>query len=225
MVLVPPEPLLGASCRTSPSQARLCFGVMRQGCGRASTAPASVGEGDSAGAGSLPGACWEQTGRFPHSEERDKPSMARTADARVGSDGSLKKNRVSSGPPEHPPPAQFQPRKRRSEVAAVELRPKPRRLSSSGPRLAHVAGTAGEGAGSRAWHARQGQEYGRDHDDGRGPAGYHSLEKLWDPRAIAPSLGPSVDTAKRLAEKPGVPLYRPAGRYIALRSELNAWLT
>ena len=123
-----------------------------------------------------------------------------------------------------PPPRSCHPKRGRG-VATVERRPQPRRLWSSGPRRAHVGGTEGEGAGSQAWHARQGQEYGRDHDDGRGPPGYDSPEKLWGRRAIAQALGLWVETTRRLAEKQGGrPIYRPAGRYVALRSEINAWL-
>jgi len=49
-------------------------------------------------------------------------------------------------------------------------------------------------------------------------------EKIWGLGAIAKALGLSVDTTRRLADEQGVPIYRPAGRYFALRSELNAWL-
>ena len=49
-------------------------------------------------------------------------------------------------------------------------------------------------------------------------------EKLWGLGNIARALGLSVDTTRRLASRPGVPIYRPDGRYFALRSELNAWL-
>ena len=49
-------------------------------------------------------------------------------------------------------------------------------------------------------------------------------EKIWGLGPIARALGVSVDTARRLAARPGVPIYRPDGRYFALRSELNAWL-
>ncbi|WP_245639396.1 DNA-binding protein [Rubellimicrobium mesophilum] len=49
-------------------------------------------------------------------------------------------------------------------------------------------------------------------------------DKIWGLRAIAQALGLSVDTTRRLASKPGVPIYQPAGRYFAVRSELNAWL-
>lgn len=49
-------------------------------------------------------------------------------------------------------------------------------------------------------------------------------EKIWDLPAIAACLGVSVDTARRLAKKEGVPIYRPGGRYFALRSELLRWL-
>ena len=49
-------------------------------------------------------------------------------------------------------------------------------------------------------------------------------EKLWGLRAIARALGLSVDATRRLAKKPEVPIYRPDGRYFAVRAELNAWL-
>ena len=49
-------------------------------------------------------------------------------------------------------------------------------------------------------------------------------EKIWGLGNIARALGLSVDTTRRLASRPGVPIYRPDGRYFALRSELNAWL-
>ena len=48
--------------------------------------------------------------------------------------------------------------------------------------------------------------------------------KIWGLGNIARALGLSVDTTRRLAARPGVPIYRPDGRYFALRSELNAWL-
>ena len=49
-------------------------------------------------------------------------------------------------------------------------------------------------------------------------------EKIWGLGNIARALGLSVDTTRRLASRPGVPIYRPDGRYFALGSELNAWL-
>lgn len=50
--------------------------------------------------------------------------------------------------------------------------------------------------------------------------------KLWGLPQIASALGVSVDTARRWARMPGVPIYRPAGTgsYFAFRSELLAWL-
>ncbi len=89
---------------------------------------------------------------------------------------------------------------------------------------AHVRGAEGEEAGSQAWQARQGQECGRDHDNCRGPPGYHSLKKLWGLRAVAQALGLSVDTTRRLAEKQGVAIHRLVARYFDLRSEFSAWL-
>ncbi|GGL58448.1 helix-turn-helix transcriptional regulator [Wenxinia marina] len=52
-------------------------------------------------------------------------------------------------------------------------------------------------------------------------------ERLWGLNEIAAALGVSRDSVKRWANKPGVPIYKPAGtgRYFALRSELDEWLT
>ncbi|TMV66876.1 DNA-binding protein [Thioclava sp. BHET1] len=51
-------------------------------------------------------------------------------------------------------------------------------------------------------------------------------EKIWGLTSIASALGVSVDKARRLANDPSVPIYRPEGSrsYFACRSELNAWL-
>ena len=49
-------------------------------------------------------------------------------------------------------------------------------------------------------------------------------EKIWGLEAIARSIGLSVATVKRYAARPDVPIYKPGGRYFALRSELNEWL-
>ncbi|SFP62999.1 helix-turn-helix domain-containing protein [Tranquillimonas alkanivorans] len=49
-------------------------------------------------------------------------------------------------------------------------------------------------------------------------------EKLWGLEEIARALGVSIDTARRWARRADVPIYKPAGRYFAVRSELNAWL-
>lgn len=49
-------------------------------------------------------------------------------------------------------------------------------------------------------------------------------ERVEGAEIIANILGVSPDTVHRLARKPGVPIYKPAGRYIAFRSELLAWL-
>lgn len=50
--------------------------------------------------------------------------------------------------------------------------------------------------------------------------------KLWGLTQIAKTLGVSVKKARRLAETPGVPIYRPVGSntYFAWRSELLDWL-
>ena len=49
-------------------------------------------------------------------------------------------------------------------------------------------------------------------------------EKLWGRPAIAQALGVSVDMVVSLARHPGCPIYRPAGKYFAYRSELERWL-
>jgi predicted DNA-binding transcriptional regulator AlpA len=50
-------------------------------------------------------------------------------------------------------------------------------------------------------------------------------EKLWGAPAIAQATGLSPDTIYRLADQPGVPIYRPPGtnRLCAFRSELRRW--
>lgn len=51
-------------------------------------------------------------------------------------------------------------------------------------------------------------------------------EKLWGLGCIARAIGVSESTVRRWADEPDVPIYQPsgAGRYFALRSELNLWL-
>jgi hypothetical protein len=49
-------------------------------------------------------------------------------------------------------------------------------------------------------------------------------EKLWGRPAIAQALGVSVDTVVSLARNADCPIYMPAGRYFAYRSELERWL-
>ena len=50
--------------------------------------------------------------------------------------------------------------------------------------------------------------------------------KLWGLPHIAKVLGVSVDTARRWARDPAVPIYQPSGtsQHFAFRSELLAWL-
>lgn len=48
--------------------------------------------------------------------------------------------------------------------------------------------------------------------------------KLWGAEAIAAFLGVSADTVYDLAKAPGVPIYKPGGRYFAFKSELLVWL-
>lgn len=49
-------------------------------------------------------------------------------------------------------------------------------------------------------------------------------QKLWGAPEIARVLGLSIDAVYRLARDPSVPIYRPGGRYFAVRSELQTWL-
>ena len=50
--------------------------------------------------------------------------------------------------------------------------------------------------------------------------------KLWGLPMIANALGVSVGTARKLAQRPEVPIYRPEGSnsYFASLRELRAWL-
>lgn len=51
--------------------------------------------------------------------------------------------------------------------------------------------------------------------------------RMWGLPQIAEVLGVSVDTARKWARDPAVPIYQPAGSgtHFAFRSELLAWLT
>jgi excisionase family DNA binding protein len=48
--------------------------------------------------------------------------------------------------------------------------------------------------------------------------------KLWGAETIAAYLGVSAHTVYTLAQEPDVPIYKPGGRYFAVKSELAAWL-
>ena len=50
--------------------------------------------------------------------------------------------------------------------------------------------------------------------------------KMWGLPSIAAFLGVSVDTARRWAQEPAVPIYQPRGTkaYCAFQSELREWL-
>ncbi|MFD1341466.1 helix-turn-helix transcriptional regulator [Litorisediminicola beolgyonensis] len=51
-------------------------------------------------------------------------------------------------------------------------------------------------------------------------------EKLWGLETIARALGISVSTARRWAKNPRIPIRKVEGAgYLAIRSELNAWLS
>ncbi len=48
-------------------------------------------------------------------------------------------------------------------------------------------------------------------------------ERLWGLPAIADFLDVSVDTARRWARRPDVPIFKAGGRHCAIRSELWRW--
>ncbi|MGB3831208.1 MAG: helix-turn-helix domain-containing protein [Mesorhizobium sp.] len=56
------------------------------------------------------------------------------------------------------------------------------------------------------------------------PALMRKPEKLWGAPAIAAALGVSVDTIYTLAKREDCPIYRPGGRYFAMRSDLEKWM-
>ena len=47
---------------------------------------------------------------------------------------------------------------------------------------------------------------------------------LWGAKAIANFMGRSVDTVYNLADDPKAPIYKPGGRYCAIKSELLVWI-
>ena len=49
-------------------------------------------------------------------------------------------------------------------------------------------------------------------------------EILWGAKSIAAFIGTSVDTVYALGDDPSSPVFKPAGRYCALKSELWHWL-
>lgn len=50
-------------------------------------------------------------------------------------------------------------------------------------------------------------------------------DKIWGLGAIARALGVSEQTVRRWTDNhEGFPVYRPGGRWFAVRAELNAWL-
>ena len=52
----------------------------------------------------------------------------------------------------------------------------------------------------------------------------HETGMLWGAKAIANFMGRSVDTVYNLADDPQAPVYKPGGRYCAMKSELMVWL-
>ncbi len=49
-------------------------------------------------------------------------------------------------------------------------------------------------------------------------------DALWGAKSIASFAGVGVDTIYAWALDPDVPVYKPGGRYFAIRSELLTWL-
>jgi excisionase family DNA binding protein len=49
-------------------------------------------------------------------------------------------------------------------------------------------------------------------------------DKLWGATEIARFLGVSVETVYAWSGDREIPIYKPGGRYFALRSELRTWL-
>lgn len=68
------------------------------------------------------------------------------------------------------------------------------------------------------WHLDEMLEF-QQMDSRLGPR-----DKLWGLEAIAAAMQISTKTAKRWADEGKAPITKPAGRYFARRSELNAWL-
>lgn len=50
------------------------------------------------------------------------------------------------------------------------------------------------------------------------------VERIWGLPAIAYFCDVSVDTARRWARKPDVPIYKTGGRHWAIKSELWRWM-
>ncbi|PSO30217.1 DNA-binding protein [Bradyrhizobium sp. MOS002] len=49
-------------------------------------------------------------------------------------------------------------------------------------------------------------------------------DELWGAKAIARHIGCSVDWVYQLAADPDAPVFKPCGRYFAMKSELRSWL-
>lgn len=50
-----------------------------------------------------------------------------------------------------------------------------------------------------------------------------NVERIWGLPAIAYFLDVSINTARRWAKKPDVPIFKAGGRHCAIRSELWRW--
>jgi hypothetical protein len=51
-----------------------------------------------------------------------------------------------------------------------------------------------------------------------------STEALWGAKAIAQFINASVDVVYEMADDPDAPVYKPRGRYCALKPELLVWM-
>lgn len=52
----------------------------------------------------------------------------------------------------------------------------------------------------------------------------NTADAIWGAKAIAQFMGLSVDVVYDLADDPDTPIYKPSGRYCALKGELLNWM-
>ncbi|GAB1379922.1 hypothetical protein MASR1M49_27680 [Pararhodobacter aggregans] len=106
--------------------------------------------------------------------------------------------------------------------------------------VANFGWGSGTGAGKRVqdmteleFSVRQQKEAGMAHPQDRAPLDRWRADEILEPEQplwglplIARVMGVSVDTARRYARDPAVPISQPegTGQYFAYRSELQAWL-
>lgn len=51
-----------------------------------------------------------------------------------------------------------------------------------------------------------------------------TADAIWGAKAIAQFMGLSVDVIYDLADDPSAPIYKPSGRYCAIKGELLIWM-